>query len=142
RTRRSGGLLRSQSGPLPTPGAASRRNATVSSAVTIVLTSVINAASDISVDVEQESRRAADVELVEREMEAISYSPVLFSFLIARTLNRAQRRYFFQRRSLSEVSIELVAAAVSVYEGFQLHSSIGTVRSADMRVRQRPATIV
>jgi hypothetical protein len=30
--------------------------------VTIVLTSVINAASDISVDVEQESRRAAAVE--------------------------------------------------------------------------------
>src|SRR5262249_48604902 len=74
RTRRSGGLLRSQSGPLPTPGAASRRNATVSAAATIVLTSVINAASGLSVGVEEESRRAHDVELVEREMEAISYS--------------------------------------------------------------------
>src|SRR6516165_5653656 len=56
------------------------------------------------------------------------YSPVLSSFLIARTLHRAQRRYSSQRRSLSEVSIELAAAAVSVYEGFQLHSSIGTVK--------------
>ena len=61
-------------------------------------------------------------------MPTHQFSP-LFSLS---ALNRARRLYSPQRRSLSEVSIELVTAAVSVYEGFQLHSPIGDSKKSTM----------
>ena len=69
-----------------------RRNGfecTVSSAVTIVLTSVISAAPDARHSSECKQGLAKKRQLLERETEAMCYSPVLSSFLIARTLNRA-----------------------------------------------------